>query len=526
VEPATRLNSWKEIAGYLGVSVRTAQRWERTESLPARRHKHEVLSSVFAYPSELDAWWHGRPDLQQVAQPARQAAPSTAVLPFVNLNRDEENEILSDGLTEELINALTQVEGLQVVARTSAFQFKGKTVDIRAVGRQLGVRTVLEGSLRRSGDRLRVTAQLINVADGCHLWSERFDRRMTDLFDLQDEIARAITEALRVRLGRARITPRHGQDLQAYALYLEGRYHCNRRTRAGFLKAVDCFEQALARDGGMAQAWAGLADCHAFLGPLAGIPGGEAMARAKAAALKALEIDGSLPDAHCALGLVAAALEYDWVCAESHFRRALEFHPEHANSHLWYGGHVLAPLARLQEAALHANRACELDPLSPPAVSSLGASWLMLRQPDPALVACKGALEIDPAYPIGLRWLGEAYLLKDMVDEAAEAFSRIEEPVIAAGFLGYCHARRGRKDEARRILQQLEGATARSPALQIAAVSLGLGNCDAAFEWLHRACVERSMGVHWLKVEPFWDPLRPDPRFAALLREMNLSGNQ
>ncbi len=522
MEPAGRLNSWKAIAAYLGVSVRTAQRWERAETLPAWRHKHDVLSSVFAYPAELDVWWHSRPDLQRASPETRLDAPSMAVLPFINMNRDEENEILSDGLTEELINALAQVEGLHVVARTSAFHFKGKTADIRTVGRQLGVRTILEGSLRRAGDRLRVTAQLINAADGCHLWSERFDRNMTDLFDLQEDIARAIVQALQVKLGMGRITRQYGEDLETHAVYLEGRYHCNRRTRAGFLKAVECFEQVLARNDRMAPAWAGLADCHAFLGPLAGIPFEEVLPRVKAAALRALEIDDSLPDAHCSLGFVAAVLEYDWPSAEGYFRRALQIHPDHANAHLWFGGHVCAPLGRLQEAALHAKLACELDPLSPPVLSSLGASWLMLRQPDQAVSACRKTLEFDPSYPLAHRWLGEAYLLKEMYDEAASAFSNIEAPVIAAGFLGYCRARTGREHDARQILQQLERTRNPSPALQIALVHLGLGDRAAALNWLHKASVERSMGVHWLKVEPIWDQLRSDPRFAAVLREMRL----
>jgi serine/threonine-protein kinase len=523
MKPAGRLNSWKEIAAYLGVTARTAQRWEKIESLPARRHKHEVLSSVFAYPSELDAWWHSRPNLQSLSREVRAPARCIAVLPFLNLNRDEENEILSDGITEELINALSQVEALQVVARTSAFHFKGKTDDIRTVGTRLGVQTILEGSLRRSGDRVRVTAQLINVADGYHIWSQRFDHRMTDLFDLQEEIARAIVNALQVKLGAARITRQNGRDLGSYEMYLEGRYHCNRRTGAGFLRAVECFEQILAKDGRMAQAWAGLADCHAFLGPLAGIPFEEAMLRAKAAALKALEIDDSLPDAHCSLGFVLAVFEYDWNCSEAHFRRALQLQPDHANSHLWYGGHVLAPLARLEEAAIHARRACELDPLSPPVMSGLAGSWLMLRQPDQAVSACNTTLDLDPGYPLALRFLGEAYLLKNMVSEAAGAFSKIEAPVIAAGFLGYCHARGGCEEKARQILRDLERTLGPSPALQIAAVHLGLGDRDSAFKWLQRACAERSMGVHWLKVEPIWDPLRTDPRFAALLREMRLS---
>jgi tetratricopeptide (TPR) repeat protein len=439
MEPAGRLNSWKEIAAYLGVTARTAQRWEKIESLPARRHKHEVLSSVFAYPSELDAWWHSRPNLRSLSRGAGTSARSIAVLPF--------------------------------------------------------------------------------------LWSERFDHRMTDLFDLQEEIARAIVNAIQMKLGAARITRQNGQDPGIYEMYLEGRYHCNRRTGSGFFRAVECFEQVLAKDGRMAQAWAGLADCHAFLGPLAGIPFEEAMPRAKAAALKALAIDDSLPDAHCSLGFVLAVFEYDWNCSEAHFRRALQLQPDHANSHVWYGGHVLAPLARLDEAAIHARRACELDPLSPPAMSGLAGSWLMSRRPDEAVSAGKATLDLDPVYPIALRFLGEAYLLKNMVGEAAGAFSKIQAPVIAAGFLGYCHARSGCKDKARQILRELEGTDSPSPALQIAAVHLGLDDRDSAFNWLQRACAERSMGVHWLKVEPIWDPLRPDRRFTALLRELHLTAD-
>ena len=218
-----------------------------------------------------------------------------------------------------------------------------------------------------------------------------------------------------------------------------------------------------------------------------------------------------------------AVFEYDWNGSEAHFRQALQLQPDHANSHLWYGGHVLAALGRLEEAAGHARRACELDPLSPPVMSGLAGSWLMSRRPDEAVSAGRATLDLDPGYPIALRFLGEAYLLKNMVAEAAAAFSKIEAPVIAAGFLGYCHARSGREESARQILRDLERTGVPSPALQIAAVYLGLGDREAAFHWLHRACAERSMGVHWLKVEPIWDPLRGDPRFTAVLRELRLS---
>jgi TolB-like protein/tetratricopeptide (TPR) repeat protein len=523
VEPAGRLNSWKEIAAYLGVSARTAQRWERAEGLPARRHKHDVLSSVFAYPSEIDQWWHRRPDLQRLSVAGQTSGASIAVPPFINLNHDEENEILSEGLTEELINSLARVDSLHVVARTSCFQFKGTTADVRTIGRRLGVGTILEGSLRRTGQRLRVTAQLINAIDGYHLWSERLDWDMTGIFDLQEVIARAIVEALRVRLEKTKPTRQYGQDPAIYAMYLEGRYHCSRRTRAGFLKAVECFEQILVRDERVAEAWAGLADCHAFLGHLAGIPASEALPRAKTAASRALELDGSLPDAHCSLGFVTALFEYDWPRAEDHFRRALDVNPGHANAHMWYGGHVLAPQGRLKEAAVHARRACELDPLSAPAISGLAGSYLMSRQPEEAVSACHKALALDPAYPVAQCFLGQAYLLKNMHAEAAVAFSKVKEPLMGAGFLGYCHAHNGREYEARQVLQQLEKMAAPLAAFQIAIVYLGLGEADAAFNWLQKAFSERSTGVHWLKVQPIWDALRTDVRFAAILKDMRLS---
>jgi serine/threonine-protein kinase len=521
---AGRLASWKEIASYLGVSVRTAQRWERTEGLPARRHRHEVLSSVFAYPEELEQWWHSRPDLQSEHRQAPPPARTLAVLPFTNLNRDEENEILSDGLTEELINTLARVEGLHVVARGSAFHFKGISVDVREAGAKLGVQTLLEGSLRRSGDRLRVTAQLVSASDGYHLWSRRFDRRLTDLFDLQEELAQALARALEVELAPASLTRQNSQDLAAYELYLEGRFQCNRRTRAGFLRGVECFEQALAKDPRMARAWAGLADCHAFLGPLAGVPAEESLPRARAAALKALALEPTLPEAHCALGFVAAVLEFDWPSAGHHFRLALKHSPDHANSHIWYGGHVLAATGLLEEAAAHADRACELDPLSPPALSGRGGSRVMLRRPAEAEEACRRTLALHPGYPFALRFLGESFLLRGMHEEAARAFSQIDAPVIAEGFLGFCFTRLGEIHAARGILARLERMSQPSPALQIAAVQLGLGDRDAALVSLRRASDDKSMGVHWLKVEPFWDPLRDDARFQDVLRGMRLTG--
>jgi adenylate cyclase len=450
-------------------------------------------------------------------------ASTIAVLPFANLNRDEPNEIFSDGLTEELINTLAQVEGLQVVARTSAFRFKGKTGDARAIGARLGVGTILEGSVRRAHDRLRITAQLINVADGCHLWSEHFDRRTQDVFELQDEIAHGIAEALRIRLAGNRIKPRHDIDPDTYTLYLEGRHHWNKRTPVGFLKAVECFERALVRDAGMAPAWAGLADCYSWMGAFAGMPAEEAARKAKVAALSALEIDSTLAEAHTARGFIAAAYEYDWPGAETCFRRALESNPNHANTHVMYAALVLGPTGRVDEARIHQQRAWELDPLSAIVAGAVATLSVMTRRYDDAISTCRRALDLDPAYPWAYRVLGEAHLLKGQYDEAENALSKIDAPLVVGGFLGYCYAKTSREPQARQLLQRLEEMNNPMLAYQIAVLHLGLGDGDMALDWLRRACDAHAMGVYWLRIEPIWDTLRSKPRFTGLLQRLRLA---
>ena len=326
---------------------------------------------------------------------------------------DEANEVFCDGLTEELINALAQVDGLQVVARTSAFHFKGKTGDARTIGARLGVQTILEGGVRRVADRLRITAQLINCADGCQLLSQRFDRRMGDVFEIQEEIAQSIVEALHVKLKRAP-TPQYGRDPEAFALYLEGRYYWNKRTGESILKAIACLERALDRDASIASAWAGLADCHLMLPAISGTPIAEALRKAKIAAQNALTIDDTLADAHSSLGCISALYEYDWPGAETCFQRALDTNPSHANSHLFYAAVVLAPAGRLEEAGVHVRRACELDPLSPNITTALAMHLVSVRQYEEAIATCRRSLEFDPALPWTYRSMGEAYLMQEI----------------------------------------------------------------------------------------------------------------
>ncbi|HZU25525.1 MAG TPA: tetratricopeptide repeat protein [Bryobacteraceae bacterium] len=516
-----RLNSWKEIAAHLRVSVRTVQRWEKTEDLPAHRHRHAAADSVFAYRSELDAWWNSRPQLREPAVENLSPA-SIAVLPFVNLDQDQQGEIFADGLTEELINALTLVQGLQVAARTSSFHFKGKTGDVRAIGARLGVRALLEGSVRRDHDRLRITTQLINASDGCHLWSQRFDRHNEDLFEIQEEIANSIAAAFRGTAVGSRTERFHGSDFESYALYLEGRHHWNKRTRSGIYTAVECFERVLAKQPGMAPAWAGLADCY-LMGEYAGITVEEAIRKGRAAAQKALEIDDALAEAHASLAFASAAYDYDWEAAEARFRHALRLNPNCAQAHLLYAALVLGPAGRLEEAIHHQQLACQLDPLSAVMTSAIGTLALMLRHFDEAIAACRRALELDPGYPWAHRWMGEAYLFKKMYEQAEDAFSKIEGPVFAAGFMGYCYARTNRQMQARQLLS-MDAMSDPMLSLQVAVLHLGLGEHDLALESLQRACNASAVpGIHWLKIEPVWDVLRTEPQFTRLLQRLRLS---
>ncbi|MBI3694297.1 MAG: protein kinase, partial [Acidobacteria bacterium] len=337
---------------------------------PADRYQHvdEMLVDLEALRKQ-----HESGSTRQAA--AAKAVPSVAVLPFVNMNRDEESEFFSDGMTEELISALSKVGQLRVVSRTSAFQFKGKTQDIREIGEKLKVGMALEGSVRRAGNRVRVTAELVNIADGYQLWSERYDREMKDVFDIQDEISRAIVEALKIKLIGGQedtLVKRQTENLEAYNLYLKGLYHSQRWLLRA---AVECFEQAIAADPNYAPPYAGLASTYSTVALWGLWPLREVWPKAQAAAVKALELDDELAEAHAALGNVKGWFEYNWPEAERHLRRALELSPGNASLHWWYGGSYLCAVGRLPEALAEMRRAQELDPLSLPINTNV--AWIL-----------------------------------------------------------------------------------------------------------------------------------------------------
>lgn len=456
-----------------------------------------------------------------------------AVLPFENMSPDPENEYLSDGITDELIDALTEVAGLHVASRTSAFAFKGRREDVRTIGAQLGVTAVLEGTVRTSGNRLRITARLTDVAAGRHLWSERFDREIQDIFTIQDEIARIIVQTLRGHLlgDVGEFAPRrHTQNVRAYNLYLRGRFHWNLRTPEDIARAIDLFEEAIAEDPDYALAYTGLSDAHAIQLDYRGLPVAEGMARAKAESQKALELDEGLAEAHTSLGWVNFIYDWDWAAAEQEFRRAIELDPRYATAHQWYAWLHMA-MGRIEDALSEGRRAVELDPAAISVRRSLGWLYYFALRPESAIGHLRLAVTIDPEAEETHRVLGLAYLQAGR-HESAEATLR-EAVRLAHGStayslatLGYVAARHGDRAAAERAVDELrhdESAGRYVSPVAFATLYLGLEESDLVFEALERAYAERRGWLAYLNVEPLLEPVRNDERFRDLRRRMRLA---
>ena len=459
------------------------------------------------------------------------AGPSIAVLPFTNLSPNRENEYFSDGMTEELITALGRVEGLQVAARTSAFALKGSNLDARAVGETLHVATVLEGSVRRAGDRLRVAAQLVDSRSGYHLWSDEYDRQLKDVFAVQEELARAIVGALRVRLEPAG-RPRAGlvepatADLEAHDLYLQGRSVWNQRTAESFRRAVDFFDRAIARDSGFAQAYAGLADTYVLLPFYGHTRPSDAFPQAKAAALRALALDSTLAEAHASLGYVLAVADFDWHGAETEFRRAIALNPSYATAHHWYADY-LDMVGRPDEAVAEIERARRLDPLSRIIAGEVGYTYMMARRYDDALRQLRATLELDPGFPQTWSYLCGVYVLERMPREATAACERataLSGRIKGMGRLAVAYALAGERPKAAAVLRELKARSRREyvPPHFIAQAELAVGDTARAFEWLERAYAARDPTLTQNLFDPLWDPLRADPRFVRLRQRMGL----
>jgi eukaryotic-like serine/threonine-protein kinase len=454
-----------------------------------------------------------------------------AVLPFVNASTDPENEYFSDGMTDELITALTKVEGLRVASRTSVFALKSVREDVRTLGGRLNVSAVLEGTVRKAGNRLRITVQLTSVADGRILWSERYDREMADVFAIQDEIAGTIVRTLRSTLlgDLGDPTPvRYTENVRAYSLYLKGRFWWNRRTQADIAEGIRYFEQAIAEDPGYALAYSGLADSYALDLDYRGAPVVEGMERAKAEARKAIELDETLAEAHTSLGWVTFIYDWDWSGADREFRRAIELNPRYSTARQWYAWYLMA-MGRFDEALTEGRIAVDLDLASVSVRRSLGWLQYYCRQHDAALENLRRALTMNPTAEETHRLLGLVYMQSGKYDDAAAAFreamANSDNDVLAFAGLGHVAARRGRPDEARKVLNELrERARTRyvSPVAMVG-LQVALGETDAAFEELARAHAERRGWLAYLKIEPMLDGIRADPRFDRLLERMGLT---
>jgi serine/threonine-protein kinase len=456
---------------------------------------------------------------------------SIAVLPFINSSADPENEYFSDGMTDELITALSKVEGLQVASRTSVFALKNLREDVRALGRRLNVSAVLDGTVRKSGNRLRITVQLSSVEDGRTLWSERYDREMSDVFALQDEIAGTIVQTLRSTLlgDLGDPTPvRYSANVKAYSLYLKGRFCWNRRTQEGIKEGIRYFEQAIAEDPSYALAYSGLADSYALDLDYRGAPVFEGMERARAEAIRAIALDDSLAEAHTSLAWVTFIYDWDWPAADREFSRAVSLNPRYATARQWYSW-FLAAMGRFDEALHQGRTAIELDPASVSIRRSMGWLQYYARQYGDALENLRRALALNPTSEETHRLLGLVYLQQGLYDDAAASFKEAlaisEQDALAFAGLGHVAARRGRASEARAVLDELHQRARTRYVSPVAPAGLyvTLGDRDRAFEWLEKAYHDRRGWLAYLKIEPMLDGLRGDPRFDRLLERMRLT---
>jgi eukaryotic-like serine/threonine-protein kinase len=456
--------------------------------------------------------------------------PSIAVLPFGNLSADKENEYFSDGLAEDIIDALGKLPGLRVIARTSAFAFRGKGADVGEIAAKLHVGHVLEGSVRKAGSRIRVTAQLIKTADQSHLWSERYDRDMTDVFAIQDDISRAIVDNLRVRLSPGRpLVRRPTENLEAYNLYRRGMHSILRVTPQSLARGKEYLEQAIALDPDYALVYAGMALYHAASANIGLMPGSEALPQAKTAALTALELDDTLAEAHAMSGLAKAMCDFDWVGAEQDFRRALELNPASGIAHFHYARHCLRPMGRLEEALVELRRGLDIDPLSVPFNVSLGYSYDVTGQHDIAMAQYRNAMDLDPSAFGPHVFLAIAYQrtgrFEDAIAAAQKACELTRRSATTLGILAGIYGPAGRQGEARALLEELAALrrTTYVPPIAMVMAHAGLFESDRVLEWLDKGITERDDNVVCaLKCEPTFDPFRSHPRFQALLRRVNL----
>jgi TolB-like protein/Tfp pilus assembly protein PilF len=561
-------DSWKEIAAYLKKTEKTCRRLEKECGLPVHRLEHSPRARVFAYKDEIDRWvekagsvgalakrektkpvrlagWKWRLILGATALcalliilrfrlfPPSPTAPiqSIAVLPFVDLSPGKDQEFLVDGMTEALIAQLSQISGLRrVISRTSIMVYKEVRKPLPKIAEELGVEGIVEGTIVRVGDRVRVTIQLIHAPEDRSIWAEAYERDLGDLIALQKEIARSIADRIDLVLKpeeRARLAATQPVNPRAFDAVLKGNYYRDKLTVNGLTLAKGYFESAIEADPGFAQAYLGLAKVYNMLSLIVGLPPDETFPKAKAAAERALELNESLGEAHAAMAWALAMYDWDWPGADRAWTRALELQPGSSTIRLNYGW-FLSWMGRHDEAVAECRRGVELDPFSARPMTSLSMVLSMARRFEEALEAARRAIELDPFYSVAFERLAEAYIGMGRYEEAIAALRKAAD--ISGGsflwrsVLGHACALAGRKDEAREILDELLAPSNRGKVFSehIAWIFAGLGEKEKALQWLEAACDARDPNMVMLKVWPAWDPLRAEPRFQALLKRMKL----
>ncbi len=452
---------------------------------------------------------------------------SIAVLPFENASGNPETEYLSDGISEALINSLTELQQLKVIARSTAFRYKGKPVDPQVVGRELKVRAVLMGLVRQTGERLNVQVDLVDATTGAQLWGEEYERKLSDVLLVKQTIAREVTEKLRLRLTgeqQQRLVKRDTTNPEAYQFYLKGRYYWEKRTAENLKKAIDQFQQAADKDPNYALAYVGLADCYLLLEDYVGTPASETYPKAKAFAQRALQFDSSLAEAHTSLAYVYSNL-WQWEQAEEEFKRAIKLNPNYPTAHHWYYLYLL-DLGRIDEAMAEIKRAHELDPLSLVIGTTLTYAYFVEGDVNSSIAQGKRVIDLDPNFPRAHEYLGLAYLKQG---RHSEAIAELEKAVELSGReplrdLGYGYAISGGRAEALAVLRELEGKYEKHEAIgqDLAAVYAGLGEKDQAFAWLEKDFQARSGLLARIRWIPPFESLRSDPRYADLVRRIGL----
>jgi TolB-like protein/Tfp pilus assembly protein PilF len=566
-----RLDSWKEIASYLKCSERTVRRWEQ-EGLPVHRHLHKKKAAIYAYGAEIDAWWkqeHQRlQDTEQAPGPSpwrrrrwvvagltlalvtgaaaflvrgRLRTPGTAkpirieslaVLPLENLSRDADQEYFADGMTDELITDLAQIHALRVISRNSVMQYKSKHKPAPEIARELNVDAIVEGTVMRSGDHVRITARLIEAAKDRHLWADSYERDLHDVLQLQDDLAKAIANQVEANLTsqeQLRVASSHAASPQAYELYLKGRYFWEKRNKPDFVTSLDYFQRAIDLDPHYASAYAGMAEVYGLLGNNGFVPANEVYPKAKAAALKALELDPNLADAHTSLAEIINDYDWDWTAAEKEYRRAIELDSNDATAHHWYAM-TLAWQGRFAEAIPEIEKARQLDPLSMRINTNIAQIFFWARDNDRALLQCQKALELHPNAWGPHRIIGLIFFQRGVyqaaIDELLKAVDLAPGDSRALAALAYGYAATGEKQKAISILRKLEKSSESSyvSPTELAIIYAGLSRKDEAFAYLEKAISEHDTGPEAMsiKVEPALDSLRSDPRFSELLLRRGL----